>query len=1081
LSTPLSTIFQFREKEIEEIIKGLEKYNLVLLSGKAGVGKSRLALECCNNFVKDNPDYQVRCIFNLGPNLFEDLRVYFSNAGKYLILVDDANRLNRFEYVLQILRSRRDDQQIKVIATVRDYALDKIRDIAQSYILRKEVELKPFEEKQIKRLVEVEYEIKNPIYLDRISNIALGNPRLAMMAAHIARRENNLQSISDVSMLYDGYFSSIRKDLDELGGAELVKVAGIIAFLQVIDKSNKEMMDSIELAFGISPAKLWQAVKQLHEHEILDIYENEVARTSDQVLSTYLFYLAFFKQKVLNFSSIINHFFPKFKRRLIDAINPVLSAFGSQTIMDAMCPHVEGYWKKLEIEGKNEELMEFINTFWFLKQTDTLLHLQKCIDEIEAEKLDISEMDFKASSSSSYVSILKVLERFQDSDEDNFRIALNLIFNFVSKRPSSIPSVLHMLTQDFGLKYDSYRYGFLIQRILLNQLWKRAKSGDDEIFSRLFIATASDFVKIHHHNVEFRGGNTFTTYDFELPSSPEILELRKELWECLFSLYAKPNLQTHVLGVFQSYGSDFYRLSEKEIIEQDANQILPFVKESLQPDDYMHCILVNAYLDLLDMKEVTYEQDLREKFSSETYIVSELLLSDSFARRTLKMNYEEYEQYRKERIIKHSASYTLSDYKRFFGHVVEIQKHIEEAKWVQLHMSVELMFADLSSRDFGLFVEVLETYLELGEPLRLHWVLTIVCQLIQNLGIETSLTVIDKYDYPTKKAWLFAVYRMIQQDKIEPIHLEQLYDLYRVAQPEDIPQDFSYLLNYKMIDEKVLSKVVKILIEKMQANPRFAYSLSTLFNGYAEISKSLVDLFRDEIDVLEYAYLGILETNRHEDYKGDILTQILDIDPSFITKYLEQFYKKHEGVKSRSFGDSNRNYSFLWLRNDYKTVMNDVAEFIYTKERETFGFWFTYLRAFFSLHEGNKENALIEERQNDFLLSLIEKCCSDVGFIDYVFAVVSEMLPNRRKQFIEKFLLCNQNIEDFMRLELEPNHWSYSGSMVPVLQNRIEFFESLLPLLNTINFLAHKQYIERKIYGLRLQIEREKKEDFMRD
>ena len=44
-----------------------------------------------------------------------------------MILVDDANRIGKFDYVINMLQNQRADQQIKVIATVRDYALDKVR------------------------------------------------------------------------------------------------------------------------------------------------------------------------------------------------------------------------------------------------------------------------------------------------------------------------------------------------------------------------------------------------------------------------------------------------------------------------------------------------------------------------------------------------------------------------------------------------------------------------------------------------------------------------------------------------------------------------------------------------------------------------------------------------------------------------------------------------------------------------------------------------------------------------------------------------------------------------------------------
>lgn len=295
-ATPLNIAFHFREEELEQILQGLDNSNLVIVSGKAGIGKSRLALECCNQFSVSHPEYQVKCIFIRGADIFEDLCIYFSEPGCHLIFVDDANRVNSFDYFIQILHDQREDQQIKIIATVRDYAFEKVKELAQSYKNWTEIELNSFDENQIKQILKDEYEILNPLYLNRIADIAQGNPRLAIMAALLAKRENRLDSINNISNLYEEYYSSIQKDLQELGDENLLKAAGIVAFFRTVDRSNENMMEEIETAFGISQEVFWKAVRQLHDYEILDMYENEIVRVSDQVLATTFFTLPFLRK-----------------------------------------------------------------------------------------------------------------------------------------------------------------------------------------------------------------------------------------------------------------------------------------------------------------------------------------------------------------------------------------------------------------------------------------------------------------------------------------------------------------------------------------------------------------------------------------------------------------------------------------------------------------------------------------------------------------------------------------------------------------------------------------------------------------
>ena len=45
----------------------------------------------------------------------------------------------------------------------------------------------------------------------------------------------------------------------------------------------------VENSFGIQPEEFWELVDVLHKNEIVDLYEDEVVKISDQILSTYLF------------------------------------------------------------------------------------------------------------------------------------------------------------------------------------------------------------------------------------------------------------------------------------------------------------------------------------------------------------------------------------------------------------------------------------------------------------------------------------------------------------------------------------------------------------------------------------------------------------------------------------------------------------------------------------------------------------------------------------------------------------------------------------------------------------------------
>ncbi len=576
LATRLDTTFHFREDELTQVEGALETCGLVIVKGKAGVGKTRLALECCERFSEHHPEYKIACIFNRGPDIFDDLRAHFSAPGSFLIMVDDANRMSKFEYIVQLIQHQREDQQIKVIATVRDYAVDKIRNAAQSYGSLEEVNIPPLTGEQLKQLVEKEYGILNNLYLDRIAHIARGNPRIAIMAAQVAREKNTLDSINDVSSLYDRYFASIQKDLSDLEAPLLLRVTGIIAFFRILDRTNENLMKAIEGAFGIAPDDLWAAIIRLHDMEICDLHENEAARISDQVLSTYLFYLAFFKSGVLDFGVLLHVFFPDQRKRLVDAINPILDAFETTTVMDAMRPHVDALWKQLEQNGDRERHFQLVEVFWFLKQTDTLIYAKDCVVALPAEQMDVALLDFNAKGEAPSHSILNILDSFRFTDDNSFRMALNIICDYFEKCPDQLPKLIYLYSETFCFHHQSYLHEYYVQQAAIDVLWARTRQGENGYFTKTFLAIAGEYLHTEFHTYESRSDHAITHITFRLALSPQLTKLRKLILGGLFKLYANERYEDDVLEILQQYSAPSIDVSVKEIVEQDAKDLLPF-------------------------------------------------------------------------------------------------------------------------------------------------------------------------------------------------------------------------------------------------------------------------------------------------------------------------------------------------------------------------------------------------------------------------------------------------------------------------------------------------------------------------
>jgi hypothetical protein len=322
---------------------------------------------------------------------------------------------------------------------------------------------------------------------------------------------------------------------------------------------------------------------------------------------------------------------------------------------------------------------------------------------------------------------------------------------------------------------------------------------------------------------------------------------------------------------------------------------------------------------------------------------------------------------------------------------------------------------------------------------------------------------------------LFGFYRLLPQEEIKVECLAQIYELYRESAPDEMRQDLDFLLKYRSFDENVVVRVVEIILEKIAEDSNYSSALSLLFKPYMEVNQALLDPFKNYLDLLKKAYLAVLKTDWHRECNNQIFTYILDLDPNFIFEYIDWIDKQKE--QSHHFHDT-RDYSFLWRRENYEEMMSQIVEYIYTQEQEG---GVLPLIKFFRLPADATDNALIEERQNSLLTKLIEKQHKDIEFIRFLFGAIGDFSYERRFRFIALFLKSNNNFEEFKKLPLVPANWSLQGSAVLMYQTWVEYLESLFQLLNTVDFLQHKQYVERQVHCLRERIEQEKKKNFMED
>ncbi|MBP1616088.1 MAG: ATP-binding protein, partial [Bacteroidetes bacterium] len=532
LATPLSNIFLGREKELEDGLAHLSNNDILVVTGAPGVGKTKISLELCRRYCQTHKKTHFLCVTDKGESIIDDFYLKVVPNRDYILFVDDANRTGHFKSILSLIRDK--SKNIKVVATVRDYAKSKIGEQTLEYEKVQSLNIQNLSNDEITKILESDsFKIRNSRFKKRILDIANGNIRIALMCARIALEKKNLMVLSNAEQMYDAYFDEPYKYIlnnDGLG-REALKILGILSFFKVIKKDNVEIISKILFIFNIEESIFWSICSKLDNDEIVDLYENEAVKMSDQVFSTYLFYKVFFKERLLDLSLLIENFFD-YRNSLIDSINPVLSCFDAEKDQETIKKIVVGIWREKFATKCDEEKITYLEMFSTFLRMETFaylkMHIAKIPDSPEGTVYNFAYKDKDFIYKRVNNNILSLINAFRYEKKEEMTYALDLLFMYLEKKPELITEVIYMFKEYWSYDLNDHEIAYERQMCLFDYLIKKSKYS--KICKGVNDAIIQHFMQFFFHIDEYKKRN-FIFYSYPLQPSDDLFLLRKCIWD----------------------------------------------------------------------------------------------------------------------------------------------------------------------------------------------------------------------------------------------------------------------------------------------------------------------------------------------------------------------------------------------------------------------------------------------------------------------------------------------------------------------------------------------------------------------
>lgn len=1039
-SSPLDTEFLFREQERQELKQSILNNLISIIIGVPGIGKTKLVLETCKLF--NESEYKIYCVKSNGASLEADLNIYFEYPGNYILFLDDMNEIKDIEYILSFIHSRKKDINIKLIATVRDYAKEKVINTIIKYTSPSILKIEKFSNDQIKEIVKQNYKINNSHYIEQICKIAQGNVRLAVMSAQIAIKDG-YKAILDTKQLFKSYYLNILNSFS--ADKDIYCVLFTIGFLGATDYKLSEITKILLNYFNISNDTFTGICDYLYSLEIIDKYENEILKISDQNFKDFIVYYVLIEKKYISIEHLLSITFQKHATQLVSAINMILHIFYSKETLSYIKDGVNKAWESCT---KDEEYY-FVKHFSMLNLDKTLFFIQNSINNLETVSYNIEDYNINDKANNKSISCFEigVLSNFKRTEY--FTDAIELLIDIYKKHPKYIHDVYITLSETYNYDEISYRDDYKNEYLLVDKMWQLSNQGTNKKETILLIEIIKSLLDIENHRV--RNGLDSRSIIFQpicVFPTKGIYKLRKYIWDILYKLYEidiyKPYVENflfnyHISGSHNEYRTKFIQFDMSYFSELfiSKQKTIPFNLAAI----LYKLVTIYDYMSVEPNKHLLRYRENKEFM----FLINILPTRD---KRDSDWNADDKE--RKTALFNQIKNYKKEDFKKLFNAYKKYESFSFASTDILYHGLMDVF--DKSEVNSEQYVFLINLYFA-KQIKTVYYPNKIVRNLFNFIGTEETFLLINNCRTDEKDLWLQVFYTEYPENDIDEQICTQLINFVNDTLKKDNPRIISVysLEKYQKYDKSIIKVISQMICEKMYANN---YIVTDFLKTYLfkEDAKKIIELFGEDIENLEEIYLIFLKL--HGDYSCFLFIEILNKDLSFWNKFTQRIEEERfEGIGYTKI------FEYIWTQENYSYFINIAIDNMILKQ----GYHFIEFTAEKIFPKPNESKNSILQNQQQYIQNYIKENAYNLKKLKVMFDIIVYRFDDLKDVFLLELLKYNDDIEIFKKIPLEQSSYSWSGSLLPIIEQRIKSLESIKSKLTGTKYIQHRNYLDSLI------------------
>lgn len=379
-SYELSNKFYHRKDKLEVINKFIQDNTkkIAVVSGEAGIGKTRLCVEFFKQYVDQNNDWKALVIVTHKINL-QVLQTALSGERNYIVLLDDADKFDQKDIadLITLIKGIKNNEA-KLLLTVRTPFLNQV--LSQISARDKTDRIEPIQLDQLTREETVQFlegELKGfriEEYLGFFVELTHGVPIMIMTLLRTIKAGTRLTDIKKDSFLktyvkqYFEQFITTTSEKKEIPKKDIKKIVTLIALIEPIQIEDRNLIQQISSTESLSEEDVDMVLQAMKAQNIISgrhQFDIKPDTYSDLILEEAISSKKWLEKKLPEYGAFINN--------IIKNIGYVYQDKQDNSILQNL---LQEYINRIDKCNDDREITRILDTVYAITYTMPLLALE---------------------------------------------------------------------------------------------------------------------------------------------------------------------------------------------------------------------------------------------------------------------------------------------------------------------------------------------------------------------------------------------------------------------------------------------------------------------------------------------------------------------------------------------------------------------------------------------------------------------------------------------------------------------------------------------------------------------------------